>query len=151
MIYGHLGKQIVYHALQDPDDASSPGELAVMDQQIEALREEIAGAKASEKLLKVNITTLNATMTVDDIRGAIVSLEVQRDRLLERLEPLRSGTAFPVSSDEKAVIDQAWAEWQRKWHTRKKIAMDVWAHATEVLPEGMAKEELWVGHSSALG
>ncbi len=138
------GKQTVYHALQDPNDVASPEEIAVMDKEIEAIREEIADAKANERLLKASLATVSATLSTGDLCGAVTALELQKEQTLARLVPLRSGSIKPISSDERAVIDKAWTEWQRKWTVRKKIAMDVWAHATEVLPEGTTKEELWV-------
>jgi len=115
-----------------------------MDQEIEGIREEIAAAKANERLLKANLVTLNTTLSTEDLRGAVIALELEKEQILARLVPLRSGSAKPVSSEEKRDVDNAWMQWQRQWTTRKKIAMDVWAHATEVIPEGSTKEELWV-------
>ncbi|KAI9876082.1 MAG: hypothetical protein M1830_007386 [Pleopsidium flavum] len=143
---GHiLGKQTVYHALQDPNDIASPEEVAAMDREIETIREEIVADKANEKLLKANLAAVNATVSTEDLRGNIITLELEKEQLLARLVPLRSGRVKPVPLEEKMLVDKAWKEWQRKWDVRKKIAMEVWAHATEVLPEGTSKEELWEG------
>lgn len=142
---GHFsGKQTVYHALQDPDDVASPEDVAAMDQEIETIREEIVAAKANQKLLKANLATVNATLSTEDLRGNVIALELEKDEFLARLVPLRSGSVKPVSLEEKTLVDKAWKEWQKNWNVRKKIAMEVWAHATEVLPEGTTKEELWV-------
>ena len=116
-----------------------------MDQEIEAIREEIVAAKSTERLLKANLATLNTTLSTEDLCDAVIALEVETQQILARLVPLRSGGAKPVSSEEKRDVDNAWTQWQRQWTVRKKIAMDVWAHATEVVPEGTTKEELWVG------
>lgn len=115
-----------------------------MDQEIEAIREDIVAAKSNERLLKANLATLNTTLSTEDLCGAVIALELEKEQILARLVPLRSGSAKPVSSEEKTDVDNAWAQWQRQWTVRKKIAMDVWAHATEVIPEGTTKEELWV-------
>ena len=115
-----------------------------MDQEIEGMREEIAAAKSHERLLKAKLATLNTTLSTEDLRGAVVALELEKEHILGRLLPLRSGSAKPVSSEEKTDVDKAWTQWQRQWTVRKRIAMDVWAHATEVIPEGTTREELWV-------
>lgn len=83
-------------------------------------------------------------MSTEDLSGAVVALELEKEEIWARLVPLRSGCAKPVSAEEKRDVDRAWTQWQRQWIVRKKIAMDVWAHATEVVPEGTTKEELWV-------
>lgn len=142
---GHTsGKQIVYHALQDPNEAASAEEVATMDQEIETIRAEIIATKVHEKLLKANLATVNATLSTDDLRGNVIALELGKEQILARLVPLRSGSAKPVSLEETSVVDREWKEWQRHWSVRKKIAMEVWAYATEVLPEGTTKEDLWV-------
>ena len=138
------GKQIVYHAVQDPKDAASFEDLAAMDKEIEILRDSIATAKAKEKLLRANLTALNATLSTVDLRASIVALGLAKQEILSRLGPLRSGSVKPVSSEEKAEVDRAWNEWSRKSNTRKKICMEVWAHCTEGLEGGQTKEELWV-------
>lgn len=141
------GKQIVYHALQDPTDAASPEEIAVMDQQIATLREAIATTKGEEKNLKAQLTTLNATMSTQDLESRIAGLEAEQKALLARLGPLRSGNVKPVSAEEKAAADKDWKLWTYRANVRKKICMELWAHLTEEMPEGKTKEELWVWYS----
>ncbi|MCJ1382199.1 hypothetical protein MMC17_005311 [Xylographa soralifera] len=137
------GKQIVYHALQDPNDAASPEVIAAMDREIAHLREEIATARGEERILKANLTALNATMSTQDIRASLVALGAQKKEILSRLNPLRSGSVKPVSPQEKAEVDQTWRLWSSRADTRKKICMEVWAVVTEEVPEGKTKEELW--------
>ena len=138
------GKQIVYHALQDPSDAASPEDIAAMDREIAHLHEGIATARGEERILKANLAALNATMSTQDIRASLVALEAQKKDILSRLIPLRSGSVKPVSPQEKAEVDQAWRLWSSRADTRKKICMEVWAVVTEEMPEGKTKEELWV-------
>ncbi|MCJ1437205.1 hypothetical protein MMC27_006591 [Xylographa pallens] len=138
------GKQIVYHALQDPNDAASPEDIAAMDREITHLREEITTAKGEERALKANLVALNATMSTQDIRASLVALGAQKTDILSRLNPLRSGSVKPVPPQEKAEVDQAWTLWSSRANTRKKICMEVWAVVTEEMPEGKTKEELWV-------
>ena len=138
------GKQIVYHSIQDLNDAASPEDIVAMDQEIARLRDEIVIAKGQEKILKANLITLNATMSTQDIQTALLLQEAEKNEILARLGPLRSGNVKPVSLDEKTAVAEAWKMWSRRANTRKKICMEVWAHVTEEMPEGKTKEELWV-------
>ena len=138
------GKQIVYHALQDPQDTASMEGLAAMDQEIHELREKITGAKSQERLLRANLIALNATTSLEDLRVSAITLESEKQKVLARLESLRSGSVTPVSARDKAVADEEWKEWVRKAHTRKKICMELWDFCTEELQEGQTKQDLWV-------
>ena len=62
------GKQWVYHAVQDPDDALSLDDLAAMDKEIATLRDSIITAKANEKLLRANLIAVNATLSTEELR-----------------------------------------------------------------------------------
>lgn len=138
------GKQTVYHALQDPKDAISSDELVAMDKQIQELRESIAMAKANEKSLKASLIAVNATMSIGDFRTSVITLESEKKDLLARLDPLRSGTVKPVSTEEKYEVEKAWGEWSRKATMRKKICMELWDFCTEEMQEGKTREDLWV-------
>ncbi|MCJ1388970.1 hypothetical protein MMC18_001822 [Xylographa bjoerkii] len=138
------GKQIVYHALQDPNNAASPEDIVAMDREITDLQEKIAAAKGEERIAKANLIALNATMSTHDLRASLIALEAQKKDILFRLNPLRSGSVKTVSPQEKAEVDQAWKLWNSRANTRKKICMEVWAVVTEEMPEGKTKEELWV-------
>ncbi|MCJ1240146.1 hypothetical protein MMC14_008146 [Varicellaria rhodocarpa] len=137
------GKQLVYHALQDSKDAASPEELMAMEKEIQTLREYISSAKAEEKILKANLVNLNATMSTQDIRNGVAAIEIEKNSILKRLDLLRTGNVTPVSSEERAVVDQAHKVWTRHVAVRKKICMNLWGYVTEELPEGKTKEELW--------
>ena len=117
-----------------------------MDKEIDDLREAIDTAKANEKLLKANLITANATMSSEDIRASIVTLQSEKREILARLGPLEAGSVEPVSSKEKEEVDQAWKEWSKKARVKKNLCMDLWAFCTEEMPEGQTKEDLWVGY-----
>ena len=138
------GKQIVYHAIQDPKDAVSPEDLTGMDEEIADLRESIATAKANEKLLRANLIAVNATLSTADLHASVTALELEKKEILARLGSLRSGSVKPVSPEEKAEVEKAWTQWSRKANIRKKICMELWAYCTEELEREQAKEELWV-------
>ena len=138
------GKQVVYHAIQDPADVMSLEELAAMDKEITALRENIAIAKANEKLLRASLISVNATLSTEELRSSVSILEHEKKEISERLEPLRSGSVKPVLPEEKEAVDSEWSQWARKAASRKKICMELWECCTEEVPEGKTKADLWV-------
>lgn len=144
------GKQTVYHALQEPNDAISSDELVAMDKQIQELRENIATAKANEKTLKASLNAVNATMSIGDFRTSVIALESEKKELLARLDPLRAGTIKPVSTEEKCEVEKAWREWSRKATVRRKICMELWDFCTEEMQEGKTREDLWVGNECCI-
>ena len=125
-----------------------PEEITALDEKIQDLREDITITRGEEKLLRASLTALSASMSTTDLRASLLGIHAQRQAILTRLEPLRSGTVKPVFPKEKAEVDQAWKIWNHRASTRKKICMEVWAMATEEMPEGKTKEELWVGSSA---
>lgn len=138
------GKQVVYHALQDPADAMSLDALATMDKENTSLRDSIATAKSNEKLLRANLISVNATQSTEELRNSVFLLEHEKKEILERLGPLRSGNVKPVMPEEKDAVDREWVQWSRKAGVRKKICLELWEFCTEEVPEGKTKAELWV-------
>ncbi|KAF6241155.1 hypothetical protein HO173_000949 [Letharia columbiana] len=137
------GKQWVYHAIQDPDDAMSLEDLATMDKEIADLRATIATAKANEKLMRANLVSVNATLSTVELRSSVSLLELEKKEIIARLGPLRSGNVKPVLPEEKEAVDKAWREWSRKASSRRKICMELWAISTEEMEPGKTRKELW--------
>ena len=140
----NVGKQWVYHAVQDPDDVMSLEDLAAMDKEIADLRETIATARANEKLLRANLVSVNATLSTEELRGNVSLLELEKKETTARLDALRSGNVKPVLPEEKEAVDKAWREWSRKARSRQKICMELWAFVTEEMEPGKTRAELWV-------
>ncbi|CAF9907452.1 MAG: hypothetical protein ALECFALPRED_003332 [Alectoria fallacina] len=138
------GKQWVYHAVQDPDDAMSLEDIAAMDREIADLRETIATAKANEKLLRANLISVNATLSTEELRSSVSLLGLEKKEMVARLGPLRSGNVKRVEVEEKEAVDKAWKEWSRKARSRKKICMELWVVSTEEMEPGKTRKELWV-------
>ena len=141
------GKQIVYHAIQDPNDAMSLEDLAAMDAEIATLRESITTSKANEKLIRASLVSINSTMSSEELRNTVAQLEHEKKEILARLGPLRAGNVKPVLREEKEAVQKEWREWSKKAGARKKICMELWEMCTEVIEEGKTKEELWVRKS----
>lgn len=138
------GKQLVYHAVQDPADAMSLDELAAMDRELGTLRDSIATSRAKEKLLRANLISVNATLSTDELRSSVILHEHEKKEILGRLGLLRSGKMKPVLPEEKEAVDREWLQWSKKAGVRKKICLELWEFCTEEVPEGKTKEELWV-------
>ena len=140
----YIGKQTVYHVLQNLDDAAGPEEIVAMDHEIDDLREQITSTKASDKTLRSNLASVNATVSTQHLRDSAKAFEREKHHLLGRLGPLRSGSVKPISVAEKAAVDKAWKKWSENARARKKICLEVWAYVTEMLPDGKTEAELWV-------
>ena len=115
-----------------------------MSKEIERLRESVAAARSHEKLLKASLATVNATLSVEDLRASIIALELEQREILARLVPLRTGSVTPVLPGEREEAEKLWRQWSRKAASRKRFCLDMWDYCTEELPEGQSKEELWV-------
>jgi 26S proteasome regulatory subunit (ATPase 3-interacting protein) len=140
------GKQIVYHAIQDPADEATPEELAEIDREIERLRGEVGSAKEHEKALKVELAALGARVPTGELHDQVRGLEAKRQQLLEQLALLRDGSrkARMVTVEEQQRVEREWKKWQRQAIVRKRICRELWERCTEVLPEGVkSKAELW--------
>ena len=115
-----------------------------MDREIHELRDTITNARAQEKILRANLIAANATVSVDDIRAHIITLESEKQRALDRLSLLRAGKFMPIPAQEQDEVEKVWKEWVRKANCRKKICMELWGFCTEEMEEGQVKQDLWV-------
>lgn len=119
-------------------------DLAAMDAEIATLRTEIANAKATEKLLRTSLISVNATLSTDELRTAVTILEHDKKEITNRLGPLRAGNVKPVLLEEKARVDGEWTAWGRRANSRKKIGLELWGVCTEEVEEGKTREDVWV-------
>lgn len=133
----------MYHAIQSPTSISSSHSLASLDAEIASLRENLASLKSVEKGLKNKLSALTSTLSIPELVSATSSLSAEKDRLLERLEPLRAGTVSPLGKEEKEAIENEWRRWKECAEARKRICMDFWGMCTEVLPEGKTEIDVW--------
>ncbi|KAL2219051.1 Tat binding protein 1-interacting protein-domain-containing protein [Thermoascus aurantiacus ATCC 26904] len=138
------GKQIVYHALQDPADDATPEALAAIEDGIKQLQDELAAHKASEKSLRGELAMLCSKVPISELRQEVSRLEAERAETLGRLAKLRNDDdGALVSAEQRAQVEREWKEWRKHVHVRKKICRDLWERCTEVLPEDTTKEDLW--------
>ncbi|KAL8701913.1 MAG: hypothetical protein Q9224_000267 [Gallowayella concinna] len=121
-------------------------DLSTIDQRTQDLQRQIKTAKGHERLLKAHLASLNTTSTSDDTRARITMLELEKDKLIQRLEELRSGRINAVSTaEERERVDRELDDWTKKAKSRKEIFMELWAFVLDGLPEGKTKGQIWVG------
>lgn len=115
-----------------------------MDKDIHELRESITNARAQEKILRANLIGVNATVSVDDLRAHVITLESEKQAALDRLSLLRAEAFVPISIQEQDEVERAWKEWVKKANSRKRICMELWGFCTEEMEEGQVRQDLWV-------
>ncbi|OJJ43352.1 hypothetical protein ASPZODRAFT_919782 [Penicilliopsis zonata CBS 506.65] len=137
------GKQIVYHALQSPEDDASPEGLADLEGEVKRLQEQTTEFKANEKKVRAELVLLCARPTLSELRQDLTRLEREKVTIVKSLEALRSTESVPVSVEERAEVDKEWKKWQRHASARARICQELWRSCSEVLPENMTRAELW--------
>ncbi len=115
-----------------------------MDAEIERLKDAIGSAKTEYKTLATALNTLESTLTTDDLRESVHTLELSKKELLSRLEPLRAGNVSPVSAAEKEAVEQLWRKAQRDVGVRKRIFDDFWGLLYDNSPDGVEMDDLAV-------
>ncbi|EED14139.1 TBP interacting domain protein, putative [Talaromyces stipitatus ATCC 10500] len=141
-----IGKQIVYHAIQqiESDDATGT-DGPDPDQNNKDLEEKISILKIREKDLREKLATLNAVIPISVLKDQISNLEEKKTLLISQISTLSAEMEESNSCVCKEDFDQIDQEW-RKWHgqvtSRKRIFLEFWSSCTEVLPPDMTPEDL---------
>ncbi|KAJ1655915.1 hypothetical protein IWQ61_004420 [Dispira simplex] len=128
------GKQSVYVARQDDQEAPSTEELVEMDEQLESLKHELAGLKEETKELTTELSGLNSSLTNEQLEKRIAELTAENEEFEERLEVLRSGDNR-MSAEDKERIDKAYDEYRKYWKKRKSMFKDIFDTITEHMPK----------------
>ncbi|KAL1594970.1 hypothetical protein SLS59_008521 [Nothophoma quercina] len=139
------GKQIVYHALQSPDDAVSAEQLAEYDTRISTLNTQTTDLQALAKTLRGTLASLNSTLSTADMLSSITSLEQEKSEIRTRLESLKAGSAKKVTADERKEVEEEWKKMKGIAGRREKIAKDFFAMVKEGTEGAEALEELREG------
>ncbi|KAJ1987319.1 hypothetical protein H4R33_002924 [Dimargaris cristalligena] len=127
------GKQVVYVARQDDQEAPSPDELAEMDQRIEELKAQIIEQREDNKQLNTTYQGLNSSLTNEQIQARTATLMEENSGFEERLAVLRSGENV-MSEDDKKRIDRAYDDNRKHWKRRKTMFKDIFDAITEHMP-----------------
>jgi hypothetical protein len=128
-----IGKQLVYHSIQTPPSSDeSSSDLAALDTQATILRKDITEAKATEKVLKSQLTLLSAATSPEDLKSLVEALLSQKAGLEDRLIELRKVNVTPVSEAEKTQLESEQAKWNTFRNQRKGIFKLLWQHYVDV-------------------
>ncbi|CAG8484879.1 11329_t:CDS:2 [Paraglomus occultum] len=128
------GKQSVYVINQNQFELPSSDDLASMDVKIDTLKTEIMEYTEKNKQLQSVLNGLNNSLTNEQIKERLKTLEDENKRNEERLNILRSGTK-QVSSDDKKRIDASYEMNRKFWKQRKKLFDDIFKTLMEYIPQ----------------
>src|SRR5699024_9189717 len=100
--------------------------------------------KVNEKKARADLAALCSKPLPSELRQDIDRLEKEKESILGRLEKFHGNDSAQISPAERAEIGREWELWQKHVNTRGRICRDMWKRCSEVVPEGMTREELWV-------
>lgn len=138
------GKQVVYHALQDTSQDMTPEAIATLNQDTEKLQDQLSTIKANEKRARAALAALEAKPRISDLQQQTQRLEEEREGIQAHLGQRHGDDEAQISLDERTQLEQEWKQWQRHAAVRRRICRDLWGRCSEVLPEDMTSQELWV-------
>ncbi|KAF2707370.1 homologous-pairing protein-like protein 2 [Pleomassaria siparia CBS 279.74] len=136
------GKQIVYHALQNPEDSCTPEELGALETSISQLRSSTAIAIATSKTLRSTLSALNSTLSTTNLISNVAALEAEKPEIVARLESLKAGKTKKVTKQEREDIERGWKEWRVVAKRREKIATEMWKMIEDCLPDKEQKADV---------
>ncbi|KAJ3171755.1 PSMC3 interacting protein [Geranomyces variabilis] len=140
------GKQWVYVAKQDEMEAPSKELMDEMNRKLSQFKDQNAVLQEEIKALQAELSTLNNSLTDDQIQAMLSTLNAENEKMEERLVTLRSGDAPAQLSDKEIKAADAKLEKMRKeWRSRKRLFSDMWGAVTESVPGSIAEFREAVG------
>jgi 26S proteasome regulatory subunit (ATPase 3-interacting protein) len=143
-LWQHLGKQVVYHALQGSCQEVTSEILAALSHEIEQLQDQLSSIKGDEKKARASLAALEAKPRLAALRQDIQQLEEEKEGIQARLGTLHDSDTVQLSLEEWSKLEDEWRQWQRHAAIRRRICRDLWGRCTEVLPDNTSSQELWV-------
>ncbi|KAM1102422.1 hypothetical protein ACFX2I_011059 [Malus domestica] len=150
--FKEYGKQKVYLARQDQFDIPNSEELTRMKQENEKLQEQLGEQKRAISQVEGEIKTLQANLTLEQMRDKEAKLRKEVAAMEDRLEKLRGGVRLVKPEDRKAV-EQMVSEKISQWRKRRRMFKDLWDAITENSPKDVKefKEELGIEYDEDVG
>ncbi|KAJ3152028.1 PSMC3 interacting protein [Geranomyces variabilis] len=137
-IYGKAnGKQWVYVAKQDEMEAPSKELMDEMNLKLSQLKDQnaVLQEEVCIKALQAELSTLNNSLTDDQIQARLLALNAENEKMEERLVTLRSGDAPAQLSDKEIkAADTKLEKMRKEWRSRKRLFSDMWGAVTESVP-----------------
>lgn len=87
-----------------------------------------------------------STPLLSGLRQDIARLESEEKEVTASLVSSRENAAAVhiVDDAERAHIEKEWKRWRGLAVRRERAFRELWARCSEVVPEGMTRDELWV-------
>lgn len=121
----------------------TPEIITTVNESIEKLQHELSTIKAEEKTVRAALAAFEAKPRLSDLRQSIERLKEERDALQAKLPSFQEG-AVEMQPQEREKLEQDWKQWQRHTTLRRRMCQDLWGKCTEILPDNMTLQELWV-------
>lgn len=138
-MFSFLRLRDLWNLIQDPGDAATPEQLAVMDTAISSLRESISSLKAELKGTTAKLAALTAAPTSSELALHAEKLREENEKKKELLEGFTSGREKLVTKEETERIDKEFRYWSAKRQARRRAFDDL----EDIFLAGMSREELW--------
>ncbi|KAK7192869.1 hypothetical protein PSPO01_00663 [Paraphaeosphaeria sporulosa] len=136
------GKQIVYHAIQNPEDSITLEALAALEAKTTDLRTRTAVLQSTAKTLRATLATLNSTLSTADLVAGVTAMETEKAEIQGRLESLRAGKAKKVTKRERDEVESAWEKWGKMARKRQKLSKEMWEYVDACLDDaGQDREQ----------
>lgn len=136
------GKQIVYHAIQDPAASCTPDQLTALDTQTTDLRNQTVQLAATAKMLRSSLSALTSELSTAELLASVAALESERVEIRTRLESLKQGKAKKVTQEQREEVEREWVRCARVARKREKIARSCWGFVEDMVQDGERREEL---------
>lgn len=130
--------------MQNSSESVTPEIIAGLNSEIEQLQSELTTIKATDKKTRAELATLEAKPLLSTLQQDIRQLTEERDVLQARLKGHSDDSTMILSAEDREKLEQDWKLWQGHATLRRRICRDLWGKCTEILPENMSLQELWV-------
>ncbi|PSN62839.1 Tat binding protein 1-interacting [Corynespora cassiicola Philippines] len=136
------GKQLIYHALQPPSDATTPELLTTLTSKTATLTTSTAALAATAKTLRTALLELTSTLSTAELVASLRDLEAEKRDIEARLAVLRQGDARVVRPEERAEVEGEWRKWSAAAKRRGEISRRMWRDIEGVLGEEEERGEV---------
>ena len=135
---------MVYHAIQDTCNEATPEIIASLDWKTERLQEQVTSLQVIENKTRAELAAICGRPLVSELRRDIDQFEQEQKLIRARLNKVRGSDLDRVPVQHEVNAEKDWNHWQNQANIRRRICRDLWRKCSEVMPENMTREELWV-------
>ncbi|KAH7095162.1 Tat binding protein 1-interacting [Paraphoma chrysanthemicola] len=139
------GKQIVYHAIQDPTASCTAEQLAALETNITSLRNQATHLTATAKILRSTLSSLNSELSTADLIATVHALEAEKAEISARLESLKAGKAKKVTKEQREQVEKEWKRCVGVARRRERVARECWRFVEDQVQDREKAAELREG------